>query len=170
MLPRTMLLLRTNTISADREVWTARTGICADAGAILRALTDPDSIAEWAPVSFEVAGLAGGLLHSGSREQVTGSIAGITTTFDIEVGQADTERLELVARGPVTFEVSYRFRERDADVLVEATVGVRRQRGLAAQILRAAVTTLLNAGALTSALRRLNAAVSCAGNAQLAAA
>jgi hypothetical protein len=170
MLLSTMLLLRTNMISAGRDVWTARAGICADADAVLHALTDPDSIAEWAPVSFEVAGLAGGLLQSGSRERVSGSIAGITTTFDIEVGQADTERLELVARGPVTFDVSYRFRERDADLLVEATVGVRRQRGLAAQILRAAVTTLLNAGALASALRRLDAAVSCPVSTQLVAA
>lgn len=155
-----MLLLRTNPISCvDRSLWTARRDIGAEPEDVLRALTDPDAIAQWAPVSFEVAGLAGGSLTAGVRERVSGSIAGIRTSFEIEVSRADSERLELVARGPVTFDVAYRFLERDGSVLVEAAVGVRPERGIAAQILRAAVTALLNAGALNASLRRLETAV-----------
>jgi hypothetical protein len=155
-----MLLLRTNTAhSSEREVWTARTAICADAEDVLRALTDPAAIASWAPVSFEVDGLAGGCLRAGSRERVSGSIAGIRAEFDVEVHVADTDRLELVAVGPVALDVAYSFSEHDGAVLVEAAVAVRRRRGLAAQVLRAAVAALLNAGALAAALRRLDASL-----------
>lgn len=166
-----MLLLgaRTNG-STDREVWTARRGFCADADDVLGALTDPATIAEWAPVAFEVDGLAGGCLEAGSRERVSGSIAGIGTTFEIEVMQADRERLELVARGPITFEVAYRFHQREDDLLVQATVGLRRQRGFAAQILRAAAAALLNAHALDSALRRVESSLASAVDAELIAA
>lgn len=156
-----MLLLGGQADSAvDPDVWTARRSMCADPYDVLHALTDPGAIAEWAPVSFKVDGLAGGRLQAGDRERVSGSIAGIGTRFEIEVRQADVERLELVARGPITFEVSYEFRQRDDDLLVEAAVGVRRQRGLAAQILRTAVVALLNGGALGVALHRLDSAVS----------
>jgi hypothetical protein len=166
-----MLLLgaRANS-STDAEVWTARRGISADAEDVLQALTEPTIIAEWAPVSFEVDGLAGGSLEAGSRERVSGSIAGIGTMFEIEVSHADVERLELVARGPITFEVTYRFRQRDNDVLVEATVGLRRHRGLAAQVLCTAAAALLNAGALGSALRRLENAVTSPADRELIAA
>ena len=159
---RAMLLLGAHTNSSPaREVWTARRGICAHPEDVLHALTDPDTIAEWAPVSFEVDGLAGGCLEAGSYERVSGSIAGVGTTFEIEVRRADVERLELVARGPISFDVAYRFHRGDDEVLVEATVGLRRHRGLAAQILRAGAVALLNTGALTSALRRLESAVAC---------
>jgi hypothetical protein len=166
-----MMLLGAHTNSSPtREVWTARRAICAYPEDVLYALTDPDTIAEWAPVSFEVAGLAGGCLEAGSYERVSGSIAGIGTTFEIEVKQADVERLELVARGPITFDVAYRFQPGEDEVLVEATVGLRRRRGLSAQILRAAAVALLNAGALTSALRRLESAVACPVGGELLAA
>jgi hypothetical protein len=123
--------------------------------AVVAALTDPASIACWAPVSFEVEGLAGGRLRSGSRERVSGSIAGIRATYDVEVTRADRQRLELVAHGPVSLDVAYGLSQRDDGVLVDARVAIRRQRGLAAQVLRAAVGALLNAGALRAALRRL---------------
>ena len=166
-----MLLLgaRTNG-STDREVWRAQRRFCADPDDVLGALTDPATIAEWAPVAFEVDGLAGGCLEAGSRERVSGSIAGIRTTFEIEVKQADRERLELVARGPITFDVAYRFDQREDEVLVQATVGLRRERGFAAQILRGAAAALLNAHALDSALRRLESSVACGVEAELIAA
>lgn len=166
-----MALLRaTVTSAASENVWTARRDIRADPEDVLRALTDPDAIAEWAPVCFEVAGLAGGPLQAGSRERVSGSLAGIGTTFELDVRRADTERLELLARGPVTFDVAYRFVPRDDGVLIVATVGLRRERGITAQVLRAAVTALLNAGALASSLRRLEAVVRRRVGAALAAA
>jgi hypothetical protein len=154
-----MLLVADRRVSRDQAVWSARTVICADVDEILQALTDPVAIARWAPVSFEVDGLAGARLRAGSRERVRGSIAGIRAAFDIEVQAADTERLELVADGPVALDVAYSFRDHDGGVLVEAAVAVRRRRGLAAQLLQAAVSALLNAGVLAAALHRLNTMV-----------
>jgi len=156
-----MILIRTNAGRPPRaDVWIASIELGSDSDEVLRALTDPAAIAQWAPVSFEVDGLAGSRLRAGSRERVSGSIAGIRTAFDVEVRSADRERLELVARGPVSLDVTYRFEEHDAGVKVDAQVGIQRKRGLTAQVLQAAVGALLNAGALGSALRRLEASLS----------
>lgn len=164
-----MLFLRTFAGAPDEpDVWTARAHLRADAEAVLDALTDPAMIAVWAPVPFEVAGLAGGRLQAGSRARVTGSIAGVSAVFDIEVRSADTERLELSADGPVSLDVDYRLSEDDRGVSVEAAVELRRGRGLAAQVLRPAVGALLSAGALGSALRRLDASLSRDAELQLA--
>jgi hypothetical protein len=165
-----MLSLRTHPGSPDSDAWTASANLPGDLDVVLTALTDPTSIACWAPVSFEVAGLAGGRLQAGSRERVSGSIAGVRTTYDVEVKRADRQRLELVAHGPVSLDVTYRFRQLEDGVFVDARVAIRRQRGLTAQLLRAAVGALLNAGALRSALRRLETSLSGPGEAQLLAA
>jgi hypothetical protein len=151
-------------------VWTASSDLESAPDEVLRALTDPAAIAKWARVTFEVDGLAGSRLRAGSRERVSGSIAGVRTTFEVEVSSADRERLELVARGPVSLDVIYRFEEHDAGVRVNAQVGIQRQRGLTAQVLRAAVGALLNAGVLGSALRRLEASLSAPLEADLLAA
>jgi len=89
------------------------------------------------------------------RERVSGSIAGIAAAFDVEVMRADTKGLELVADGPISLDVNYSFTEHDDGVSVHARVGIRRRRGLTAQLLQAAVASLLNAGALARALRKL---------------
>ena len=156
--------------SPRADVWTATIDLESDPDEVLRALTDPAAIAQWAPVSFDVDGLAGSRLRAGSRERVSGSIAGIRTTFEIEVRSADRERLELTARGPVSLDVTYRFEEHDAGVRVDAQVGIHRQRGLTARLVRSALGTLLNAGVLGFALRRLEAALSAPLEANLLAA
>ena len=166
-----MMLIRANTgLSPQGDVWTASIDLGSDPDEVLCALTDPAVIAQSAPVSFEVDGLAGTRLRAGGRERVRGSIAGIRTTFEVEVRVADRERLELVARGPVSLDVTYWFDEHEAGVRVDAQVGIRRQRGLTAQVLRAAVGALLSAGALGSALRRLEASLSAPLEADLLAA
>ncbi len=162
-----MLLLRTTWPLPTQEEWRAAAKICADAEEVLSALTDPEAIAAWAPVSFEVEGLASGRLETGSRERVTGSLAGIGVTFDVEVSRADREGLELTARGPVGFAVAYRFLEHEAGVFVEATVRIVRQGGLAGQVLRGAVAAVLNTGALDSALRRLADSLECWAGSEL---
>jgi len=86
------------------------------------------------------------------------------------VRSADRERLELTARGPVSLDVTYRFEEHDAGVRVDAQVGIHRQRGLTARLVRSALGTLLNAGVLGSALRRLEASLSGPPEANLLAA
>jgi hypothetical protein len=155
-----MVLLGANTGSSDAEAWTASANLHSDADAVLRALTDPTSVACWAPVSFEVEGLAGGRLRTGSRERVSGSIAGVKATYDVEVTRADRQRLELVANGPVSLDVAYGLNEHEDGVIVEARVAIRRQRGFTAQVLRAAVAAVLSAGALRTALRRLESSLS----------
>jgi hypothetical protein len=152
-----MLLLRT--IPPGPDIWRAHAKLDAGTEEVLRALTDPSMIAQWAPVSFRVDG-AGERLDAGSRERVSGSIAGVTVTFDIEVRSADTDRLELTAHGPVTLDVAYSLHEHADGVLVEATVTVCQEGGLKSQVLAAAVGALLNAGALGSSLSRLENSLS----------
>jgi hypothetical protein len=146
-------------ITNSCDQWTATVDIEARADEVLRALTDPEAIAMWAPVAFDVEGLAGGRLRPGSRERVSGSVAGVRASFMIEVLQADERQLELVAEGPLAFHVRYSFTERRRSVLVNASVALRNRDGLTARLLRPAVGALLNAGALCSALRRLQAAL-----------
>ena len=166
-----MLLLRTPASAASgAEEWTAQAELRAEPDEVLRALTDPDMIAGWAPVSFDVEGLTEDRLETGTRARVSGSIAGLGATFDVEVMRADTRTLQLIADGPVSFEVTYRFRRRGCGVLVEARVAVRRKRGLTAQLLRSATVAVLNAGALRTALRRLEQCVTSAFEPELVAA
>src|SRR5438270_13076914 len=91
------------------SVWSAQAEFCAHPREVLDALTDPRLIARWAPVDFEVEGLAQGPLRTGSRERVSGVVAGLRTNFDVEVARADEQRLELVAKGPFCIDVAYRF-------------------------------------------------------------
>jgi hypothetical protein len=150
-----MLLRDNRAVAAEPDVWTVSAWLDNCPDAVLRALTDPAAIALWAPVNFEVDGLAGGRLAAGSRERVSGSIAGIGATFDVKVMRADSKGLQLVADGPISLDVNYSFTEHDDGVSVHARVGIRRRRGLTAQLLQAAVAALLNAGALARALRKL---------------
>jgi hypothetical protein len=145
--------------STEQDVWTAQADLSAATDDVLLALTDPDLIASWAPVQFDVDGLAGGRLRAGCRERVRGAIAGVKTSFDVEVVRADRDRLQLVACGPVSFDVAYRFRPHPFGVRVEASVTLHRRTGLIARIVRAAIAAALDAGALGAALGRLDAAL-----------
>jgi hypothetical protein len=147
--------------STEKDVWTAQADLSADAEDVLLALTDPDLIASWAPVQFDVDGLAGGRLRAGCRERVHGTVAGLRTSFEVEVARADSDRLQLMARGPVSFEVAYRFEPHPFGVRVEASVSLHRRPGLSARIVRTAAAAALNAGALSAALGRLDAAICC---------
>jgi hypothetical protein len=144
----------------EPDTWSACAELDADATDVLEALTDPQTIAAWAPVSFDVESPAGQRLRAGSRERVSGSIAGIGATFEVEVARADAERLELVASGPVSLDVVYTFRQRGSRVTVVARVAVSHRGGMRAQLLRPAVNALLRAGALQQALERLEDSLS----------
>jgi Polyketide cyclase / dehydrase and lipid transport len=154
-----LLLKRESEHEYTSEVWTARSTLRAAPCQVLDALTNPQLIAEWAPVPFEVDGLPGDRLTTGSRARVSGSLAGVRATFEVEVIRADARRLEIVADGPLAFDVAYTLCERERGVLVEASIGLRRRRGLSAQLVRAAVAALLSAGALNAALARLESAL-----------
>ena len=165
-----MFLPRSTWSDPSHEEWTASANLRASAKEILTALTDPEAIAGWAPVTFEVQGIAGGRLEAGSRERVTGSLAGIRVAFDVEVFRGDLERLELTARGPVELHVVYRFLAHDDGVFVEATVSMDRSQGLTAHVLRGAVAAVLGAGALDTALGRLAASLASRSEPELVAA
>jgi uncharacterized protein YndB with AHSA1/START domain len=145
--------------AGESNVWTASADFCARPDEVLEALTDPELIAQWAPISFNVVGLTGERLTAGTRARVSGNIAGLGASFEVKVSRADTRRLELSARGPVAFEVTYIFLEHEDGVTVEARVLVRREAGLAAQVVRTAASALLNAGALAGSLRRIESSL-----------
>lgn len=141
--------------TSSRDVWTARRFISAQPPEVLAALTDPEFITLWAPVGFEVEGLRGGRLRGGSHAIVNGSFAGVAAEFQIDVLRADEEGLDLRARGPVDFEVAYRFVPERQGVIVDAKIKLGREQGLNARVLRAATGALLSGGALDRALGRL---------------
>ena len=141
--------------TVSRDVWTARRLVCAEPPEVLAALTDPEFIALWAPVDFEVEGLRGRCLREGSHAIVSGSLAGVAVEFEIDVLRADEEGLELQAHGPVDFEVAYRFIPERPGVTIDAQIRLGHEPGLNARVLRAATGALLSGGALQRALGRL---------------
>jgi hypothetical protein len=149
-----MLTLTGNTQESS-EVWSARAVVRAEPSDVLAALTDPELIAAWAPVGFELEDPDAPPLRAGSHERVCGSLAGVKAFFDVDVSRAEVGRLELVATGPLAMDVAYRFRKQGGRVVVDASVGLHRRSGLTGRILRGAVVALLNAGALDRALQRL---------------
>jgi hypothetical protein len=96
-----MGLLRASCQPFSKDHWTTSARLGAEADEVLRALTDPEAIATWAPVSFEIDGLAGGRLEAGSHERVTGSLAGIRVAFDVEVERAGPRWRRVDRRGAV---------------------------------------------------------------------
>jgi hypothetical protein len=78
----------------------------------------------------------------------------------VDVDSADTDRLHLVARGSVSFDVDYRLRPHADGLRVEAWVCLHRREGLVARVMRTAVAAALNSGALGTALRRVDELVS----------
>jgi uncharacterized protein YndB with AHSA1/START domain len=137
------------------RTWTATTTVDARPEAVLDLLTDPDSCAEWAPLPFDVDGLATRRLQTGSRARVSGSLAGQRVGFDLEVHEAAPHRLALSADGPVAFDVAYELAELDRGSEVRASISVRPGRGLAGRVLAHATGALLAAGALDEAVGRI---------------
>jgi uncharacterized protein YndB with AHSA1/START domain len=141
------------------RTWTATTTVEAPRDAVLDALTDPDAIASWAPVDFEVSDLAAGRLAPGARPRVEGRLGGVSVGFDVEVLEASEERLALRAAGPVAFDVRYDLEPADGGSEVRASIGVRPGRGFRGRILAEATSALLCAGALQTALDRIGRSV-----------
>jgi hypothetical protein len=131
------------------RTWTATAAAAARPEAVLDVLTDPDACARWAPVPFDVE--SGRRLRAGTRERVSGRLAGKRVGFDVEVHKADETGLALSASGPVELDVDYRL----ADSQVHASISVRPRGGLTGRLLAEATGVLLNAGALEAALSRL---------------
>jgi hypothetical protein len=74
---------------------------------VLAKLTDPEAIARWSPVSYELLEFDGDRLRAGSRARVRGALAGRPLEFTVDVHQAHDGRLALLARGPVSIAAEY---------------------------------------------------------------
>jgi hypothetical protein len=136
------------------RTWTTETTVTGLADEVLALLTEPDAIARWTPVPFELIDLDTDRLVSGTRARVRGRLAGRSLEFDVEVLVADDERLALVATGPISIDVEYRLRPAPRGSNVSASVSVS-GRGLIGRVVAQATDALLAAGALDLAVGRI---------------
>jgi hypothetical protein len=135
--------------------WTANTAIGAGPEQVMDILTRPGAIANWAPIPFEVEGLKGGRLETGSRAKVAGSLAGRDLEFDVRVHQADCCNLRLTAVGPfVEMDVEYDIEGLDEWAQVSASIDVKGT-GILGRFVAKAVDGYLASGALSAALAQL---------------
>lgn len=137
------------------RTWTATTTTAARPSDVLDVLTDPDACTRWAPVPFELEGMDGARLRTGSTARVCGRLAGRSVGFDVCVREAGENGLSLVADGPVGFDVAYELAPAGAGSEVRASVSVRSGGGLAGRLLAEATGALLSAGALDAAVSRI---------------
>jgi uncharacterized protein YndB with AHSA1/START domain len=137
------------------RTWTATTTIEAPPDVVLDVLTDPEAAVRWAPVDFDIEALDSHRLLPGSRVRLAGRLAGVSVAFDVEVLEADTERLALRAAGPVALDVNYDLAPSDGGSEVRASIGVRPGRGFRGRVMAEATTAVLKAGALHAALGRI---------------
>jgi hypothetical protein len=138
----------------DMCLWQYNTTVPGSPADVLELLTEPGAIARWTPVPFEVVGLEGTRLQSGSRARVAGRLAGRSVEFDVDVLRASDEQLALVAEGPISIDVQYKLRPAGAQSEIEACVSVEGQ-GFFGRVLAKATETLLAAGALRMSIDRL---------------
>lgn len=134
------------------RTWTASTTVEAGPEAVLDVLTDTDAVARWAPVPFEVSGLRGTRLATGTRAYVSGRLAGLEMGFRVDVHEAAERRLVLTADGPVVFDVRYDLEPNPRGSEVHASISVRPGPGLAGRVAASATGALLSAGALDAAV------------------
>ena len=145
-------------IRSMSNTFTASAQTGATPEAVLAALTDPDAVARWSPVAFEVEDDSG-RLRTGTRTRVSGKLAGVRVGFDVEVHRADDRQLALSARGPVCMDVNYDVApEPDGSTSVRASISLAKGRGIVASLMAEATAGLLRAGALSHAVNRIAAA------------
>jgi hypothetical protein len=134
--------------------WTSHATVPGSPAEVLVLLTEPEAIARWAPIPFELLAFDGARLESGSRARVAGRLAGRSVEFDVDVVSATDDRLELIARGPISLGVEYRLHPVGPASHVDASVSVQGS-GLFGRLLAKATEALLAGGALRMSLERL---------------
>jgi len=137
------------------DSWTATAQAKATPEQLLEVLTHPQQIRRWSPVEFDVDDLASRRLAAGTRAKVSGRLAGVPVTFDVQVHAADRERLELSADGPIGLDVRYDLASADEGAEMTASVRVRRGGGLTGRVVATAAASILSAGALDGATGRI---------------
>ncbi|MEA2478929.1 MAG: hypothetical protein QOJ07_851 [Thermoleophilaceae bacterium] len=137
------------------STWTAHTTVAAEPCAVLGVLTDPEAIRSWSPIDFELDELDGDRLYEGATARVSGRLARLGASFDVEVEAAHAARFALVASGPVDLEVDYELFPDGEHTDVWVSLGVRPAGGLSGRLIAQATEALLRAGALDRALGRI---------------
>jgi len=136
------------------KTWTTETWVAGAPEEVLELLTEPDAIARWAPIPFELLDLDGARLQPGTRARVSGALAGRRLEFDVEIHEADEERLSLVANGLVSIGAEYLLVPADGGSDVRASVSVS-GRGLLGGTFARAFEAVLAAGALRASVARI---------------
>jgi Polyketide cyclase / dehydrase and lipid transport len=136
------------------RTWTTRLWLEGMPDQVLDLLTDPDAIARWAPIGFDVLDLEDERLRAGTHARVQGALAGRTLEFDVEIRAAHDGGLSLVATGPISIDAEYVLSPVDGGSEVEATVSVS-GKGLMGGLIARAVEALLAAGALRASVARM---------------
>jgi hypothetical protein len=136
------------------KTWTTKTWVAGAPEEVLELLTEPDAIARWAPIPFELVGFDGARLQQGTRARVSGALAGRRLEFDVEVHEADQERLSLVANGLVSIGAEYRLAPADGGTDVRASISISGG-GLLGGTLARALEAVLAAGALRASVARI---------------
>lgn len=121
---------------------------------VLELLTQPEAIARWAPIAFDVIDSDGDRLRADDYVRVRGALAGRSLEFDVDVSEAEDGRLVLTATGPIRLDVEYLAVANEAGSDLRASVAVS-GRGLMGRVLAQATEALLAAGALSAAVGRL---------------
>jgi hypothetical protein len=136
------------------RTWTAEAWLDGMPDEVLARLTEPESIASWSPVPYEVLELEGRRLETGSRAQVRGALGGRPVEFTVDIHQAHGGRLALLASGPVLITAEYLLRAARGGTALRASVSVT-GRGPLGTLGARAVECLLAAGALRASVNRL---------------
>ena len=136
------------------KTWTTETWLAGAPEEVLELLTEPDAIARWAPIPFELLDLDGARLQQGTRARVSGALAGRRLEFDVEIHKADERRLSLVAHGPVSIGAEYVLAPADGGSDVRASVSVSGH-GLLGGTLARAFEAVLASGALRASVTRI---------------
>jgi uncharacterized protein YndB with AHSA1/START domain len=136
------------------RTWTTETWIAGEPAEVLAAMVDPDAIARWSPVRYELLELDGERLGAGSRARVRGALGGRLVEFTVHIHEANDGRLALVADGPVAIDAEYLFEEARGGSWLRASVRVG-GRGVVGVTLARMADGLLAAGLLRVSVARL---------------
>jgi hypothetical protein len=136
------------------RTWTSETWLAGPPEEVLDLLTEPDAIARWAPIDFEVVDHRGERLRTGTCTRVCGVLAGRRLELDVDVLDAEDGRLALVANGPISIDVEYVVRPAARGSRLSASISVA-GRGLMGRVLAQATDVVLAAGALDVAVGRI---------------
>jgi len=136
------------------KTWTTETWVAGAPDEVLELLTEPDAIARWAPIPFELLDLDDERLLAGAHARVSGVLAGRRLEFDVEIHEADEERVSLAANGLVSIGAEYLLAPAGGGTDVRASISVS-GRGMLGGILARAFEAVLAAGALRASVARI---------------